>query len=134
PDIQAWISGQANYGWVMPGWFTNRDGTAFSPGEATNLVDRPRLRVLWLPPGVSTASFRQGVNGYTGTVDTRIRANAADTQFSTVTGVFVDWAVTGTSDNEHVLIRFDNIIGNGASQIPAGATVHAAELDLGATI
>jgi len=46
----------------------------------------------------------------------------------------VDWAVTGTSDNEHVLIRFDNIMGSSASQVPAGATVHAAELDLGATI
>ena len=29
-----------------------------------------------------------------------------------------------------VLIRFDNIIGSGAGQVPAGATIHAAILEL----
>jgi hypothetical protein len=134
PDIQAWLGGEANHGWVMPGWIGATDGTGFSPSEAANVSDRPRLRVLWLPAGTASVSFRQDVNGYTGAVDTRIRADEPDTEFSTVPGVFVDWGVSGPSDNEHVLVRFDNIIGSASDQIPPGATVHAAILDLGSTI
>src|SRR4029079_16865883 len=77
PDVEAWRSGQPNFGWVMPGWsaafgFTNNDGTTISPGEAAIEDDRPRLRVLWVPAGTASASFRQGVNGYTGAVDTDV--------------------------------------------------------------
>jgi hypothetical protein len=135
PDIQVWQSGTANYGWVMPGWIGNTDGTGFSPGEAGNISDRPRLRVLWLPAGTPSVSFRQNVNGYTNAVDTRIRQTTPDSEYSTITGVFVDWAVTGSTNNdEQVLLRFDNIIGSDTNQVPAGATIHAAILDLGSTI
>jgi hypothetical protein len=44
--------------------------------------------------------------------------------------MFSDWAVSGSSDNEHVLMRFDNIVGTDTNQIPPGAQVHAAMLDL----
>ncbi|MEO6034288.1 MAG: DNRLRE domain-containing protein [Verrucomicrobiota bacterium] len=136
PDIQAWQGGVENYGWVMPGWVGRTDGTGFSPSEAPNIDDRPRLRVLWLPAGTASASFRQGVSEYTNAVDTRIRANTPDTESSTSTGVFVDWAVTGATpeNDEQVLIRFDNIFGNGVGQIPAGSTIHAAILDLSSTL
>jgi hypothetical protein len=135
PDIDAWRAGQANFGWVMPGWVGNGDGTTVSPSEAVTISDRPRLRVLWLPPVVTNAFFRQNVDNYTNAMDTRIRLNAPDTEFSTVTGVFVDYQVTGSTQNEEqVMIRFDNIIGIETNQIPFGATIHAAMLDLGATI
>jgi hypothetical protein len=130
PDMLAWQAGVANYGWVMPAWPNNLDGTTVSPGEAAIEEERPRLKILWLPPGQAVASFRQNVNNYTDTVDTRIRQNAPDTSYATVTTVFSDWAVSGTSDNEHVLFRFDNIIGNGPNQVPPGAKVHAAVFDL----
>jgi hypothetical protein len=49
--------------------------------------------------------------------------------------VFVDAEVTGGSPNpEQVLLRFDNIIGSEPNQIPAGARIHAAMLDLSSTI
>jgi hypothetical protein len=136
PDVQAWVSGsESNYGWVMPAWPLNLDGTFFSPSEAPNVSDRPRLRVLWLPAGTASASFRQGVNDYTSAFDTRIRQNAPATEFSTVNGVFVDAEVTGGSPNpEQVLLRFDSIIGSETNQIPAGARIHAAMLDLSSTI
>jgi len=135
PDIQAWKGGETNYGWVMPGWDSRTDGTAFSPGETANISNRPRLRVLWLPAGTASASFRQNVNSYTGARDTRIRQNDPDSEFSTITGVFVDDAVTaGSSNPEQVLLRFDDITGSAPGQVPAGATIHAAILDLGATI
>lgn len=136
PDVQAWVSGsETNYGWVMPAWPSNLDGTFLSPSEVLNVSDRPRLRVLWLPAGTASASFRQGVNDYTSASDTRIRQNAPTTEFSTVNGVFVDAEVTGGSPNpEQVLLRFDNIIGSEPNQIPAGARIHAAILDLASTI
>jgi len=130
PDVLAWQNGDPNYGWVMPGWPGNTDGTGFSPSEAPNISDRPRLRVLWLPAGTAGASFRQGVNDYTNAMDTRIRQNVPDTEFSTVTTVFSDAAVSSTNDPEQVLIQFGEIFGTGPGQIPPGSQIHAAMLDL----
>lgn len=135
PDLQAWASGATNYGWVMPGWSSlpvTPDDTGFSPSEAANIGDRPRLRVLWLPPGTATASFRQGVNDYASVHDTRLRANTPDVEGSALTSVFVDWDVAGnnTDNPDHVLIRFDDIFGSNLGQIPSGARIDAAMLDL----
>lgn len=133
PDVNAWVNGgETNFGWVLPAWPGNRDGTFFSPSETASVADRPRLRVSWLPKdSASIASFRQGVNDYAAAVDTRIRENAPDTDFSAVTSVFVDAQVAAGDPNmEQVLIRFDDIFGSGASQIPPGSKIHAAVLDL----
>jgi hypothetical protein len=69
-------------------------------------------------------------------VDTRIRANAPDTSYGTVTGVFIDWAVTGSTpeNDEQVLLRFDNLVGTATNQIPPGSQIHAAALELAAVI
>jgi hypothetical protein len=134
PDVLAWQNGQSNYGWLMTGWSNNFDGTTFSTSETTNSAIRPRLKVLWLPAGTASASFRQGVNGYTNAFDTRIRETTPDLESSTSTGVFVDWSVAGTNDNEQALLRFDEIIGTGPGQIPPGSRIEAAMLDVASTI
>lgn len=130
-DVQAWVNGETNYGWAWPTWIgAGTDGMGFSPSEATNVDVRPRLRVLWVPTNTPTASFRQDVNGYTNVHDTRLRADTPDVEGSTLTSAFVDW--TGSKD--HVLIRFDDIIGSNPGQIPAGARVEAAMLDLATVV
>jgi hypothetical protein len=131
-DVQAWANGTNNYGWVMSTWEGGENGTAFSPCETTNVVLRPRLRVGWLPPSESVASFQQGTNGYTGTVDTQVRLVAPDTSFAANTTLSPDPLVSATPipNPNHVLIRFDNIIGLGADQVPPGATIHAAILEV----
>ena len=136
PDVQAWVNSlDPNYGWVMPGWSLRTDGTGFSPSEAPVVSDRPRLRVLWVPQGTPNLSFRQNVNDYTGARDTRLRENTPDTAGGTLVSAFVDWAVTGATQNvDQVLIRFEDIIGSASGQIPSGAQVHAAILDLTANI
>lgn len=137
PDVQSWVNGEANHGWVMPGWYLsgNADATIFAPSESTNVVQRPRLVVKWIPADIASASFRQGVNDYTGAVDTRIRQFNPDTEYSTIDGIFVDYEVTtGMEDPEHAFIRFDEIIGAGEGQIPPGSTIHAAILDLASII
>jgi hypothetical protein len=79
------------------------------------------------------ASFRQNVNGYTNAVDTSVRSDTPDASAANAATVFVDWAITGTTNNEQVLMRFDKMIGSGANQIPAGSQVHAAVLNLAST-
>jgi len=140
-DVQAWVSGTNNYGWGMPSWNSEinpswgngTDGLGFRCCETPNIDDRPRLRVLWVPAGsVSTASFRQNVNGYTSAADTRLRQTAPDTSATTATSVFVDWDVAGSStfNPDEVLVRFDNVIGSNPGQVPSGAVVEAAMLDM----
>lgn len=130
PDVQAWQGAAANYGWVMPGWNGRTDGTTVSPGEASNSFDRPRLRVKWLPPDVSSASFRQDVNNYSSAVDTQVRGSDPDTEYSASATLGVDWTVATAGDSSQVLLRFDAIIGTATNQVPPGSRVHAAVLEL----
>ncbi|HEV8701325.1 MAG TPA: LamG-like jellyroll fold domain-containing protein [Candidatus Polarisedimenticolia bacterium] len=71
----------------------------------------------------STLTFQQGVDGYAGTVDTLIAFDTPDADNSAATTITVDG-----SPLRHVLIRFDGIIGNGAGQVPPGATILSATL------
>jgi hypothetical protein len=120
---------------VMPGWPLNADLTAFAPSETEDINQRPKLRVRWIPEGTPMASFRQGVNGYTGTKDTRIREISPDTDFSTIQAVFIDYEVTSErQDPEIVLIRFEDVVGNEPGQVPPGATIHAAMLDFASVV
>ena len=132
PDIQAWLNGEVNNGWGMPGWIGKTDGTGFYPGETANIDERPRLRVTWVPAGTSVATFRDGVNGYTGQVDTFIRTSTPDSNYVANVTMFCDWSATATGDNDQLLFRFDNIVGSGGTnQIPAGSVIHAAMFDVG---
>ena len=143
-DLQAWVNGTNNYGWGMPSWDSainptwgnGTDGLGFRCCETPNIDDRPRLRVLWVPAGTAVASFRQNVNGYVSAHDTRIRATAPDTSGAALASAFVDWDVagTGTDNEDQILIRFDDVFGSNAGQIPPGSQIHAAMLDLATVI
>ncbi len=137
-DLQAWVSGsEMNYGWLLPTWNTTgtADGTLFSSSEAAIIDRRPRLRVMWLPEGTASASFRQDVNDYTGAQDTRLRMNEPDTDRSAIATLFSDWIVSGnTNNNEQILLQFADIIGANPGQIPPHAQIHAAILDLSCSI
>ena len=130
PDVQIWANGTNNYGWVISGWPFNTDGTGFYPSEADDVTVRPRLHVLWLPPGETSVSLRQGVNGYTDAHDTKIQPSSPDLDASALTTVFVDYLSLTNGDTEQVLVRFDNLLGSGSNQVPVGAQIDAAVLDL----
>jgi hypothetical protein len=138
PDVQAWANGEANYGWFMSAWdvIEGYDFWAFSPSEHTNITWRPSLLVKWVPEGTPLASFRYGVNDYTNTFDARLRGGAnADVEGSALTALFPDYEITTEMlDQDHGLMRFEDIIGAGDSQVPVGATVHAAMLDFSAQV
>jgi hypothetical protein len=131
PDLQAWANGEANHGWLITGWSERRDGTGISPGESADTSLRPALKVTWVPAGVQSASFRQGVNGYTGTEDTVLQQANPDLNLSFDLFAFVDAA--NANNESQFLMKFNNIIGTGPGQIPPGSRIHAASLQLAST-
>src|SRR5688572_20699684 len=74
----------------------------------------------------ATATFQQGVNGYTGTADTYLNATTPTTRFPNNAIVLVD----GLTPIAHGLTRFDSIFGSGPGQVPANATISSASLTL----
>ncbi|MCO6045966.1 DNRLRE domain-containing protein [Aeoliella sp. ICT_H6.2] len=80
---------------------------------------------------VSTANFQNGLNGYNGNFVRRISSQSdQDINGIDYTYFYVDGYNAAGSDDQQALLRFDNIIGNGAGQIPAGATILDARLRL----
>jgi len=79
----------------------------------------------------TTISFRDGVNGYTGTQDCDIRQgspnfNTQNWQFNDV--AYSDAADPGQTNATQIMLRFDGIFS--ANAIPAGATITSATLRL----
>lgn len=107
----------------------------------------PLLAVL-MPTAVANAvtvasvSFQQDVDGYTGTFDHRISSDRIDNPAttrevdgSTVTNYIVDGyaAPSDTSSgslDEQGLLRFDNLFGAGPGQVPVGAFILEADLQI----
>lgn len=82
------------------------------------------LREQWLYT-LGTASFQQGIDGFSGTIDAEIRSDEPTIDHSVDVGLRVDGDLTGQA-----LIRFENLFGNGPGQIPTGATINTAELQV----
>ena len=81
------------------------------------------------PPGTTTYVFQEGLNGYAGTVDTHIRQSDPATPLGAAETLI--WNTDDpppTGADTVALLRFDDIIGNGAGQIPPGAAVVSATL------
>jgi hypothetical protein len=76
-------------------------------------------------PVAVTKAFRQGVTGYTGGHDTWIESANPTTTHGTATTLVADG-----SPSSQGLVRFENIVGSGAGQIPAGSTIKFAKLTL----
>jgi len=100
--------------------------------NASTASDQPKKN-----PGMKVVSFRNGVDGYAGTVDSEIWALAPTT--------ILDGNPNASSDADNdggesqVVLRFDGIIGNEAHQVPERAVVHSARLlvsafDQGSTV
>jgi len=74
----------------------------------------------------TTLTFQHGVNGYTGTADTTLMSGDATGIHGSDEEVSIDAADGGTPN--HVLLRFDDLFGNGAGQIKAGDSIVSAKL------
>jgi hypothetical protein len=100
-------------------------GANSAPGSTTARIDsRPISPAL----AASTLTFQQGVDGYSGAVDTFVASATPAADNSAAPTITVDG-----SPLQHVLIRFNGIVGNGAGQIPPNATILSATLTVNVT-
>ena len=116
-----WKLGVANPGGGPWGWAA--DGAIDEARIYGRALTQPDISALHT---LETTTFRTGVNGYTGTQDTELRESATTTSYGSETSVAVDLDSGGFESQG--LIRFDNIFGNGAGQIPFGSTINSASL------
>lgn len=84
-----------------------------------------------------TCSFQQGVEGYTGTIDTEIWALAPNTILADNPNASSD--ADNDGGESQVVMRFDNIFGSAEKQVPKGARIVKANLyvsafDQGSTV
>ncbi len=87
------------------------------------------------PPGASVA-FQQGMAGYYGTVDTFLQENQPSVNNSLAAELSVDYDDPGGSGlASQILLRFDDVFGDGPGQIPTGpgVTIKWAQLELTTT-
>lgn len=140
-DVKAWAAGETNRGWAILPWTGGTDGWAFAPSEAANPLLRPRLRIEWLPatadPNIKTLTFQQGLNGYSGAVDTYLSEGAPTTAYGTAPVLYMDVTTPDdpppappTLDGFMALLRFDQLFGLGSNQIRPDAQIEAAYLYL----
>jgi hypothetical protein len=98
-------------------------GVAHS-GSAANV--RPLLTAFAGQPNETLARFQQGINGYANAHDTMVQQDSPGSAFGTAATLTVDTVATAGASQS--LVRFDNILGHGVGQIPAGATILSAKL------
>ena len=78
-----------------------------------------------------TVSFREGASGYLGCQDTFLQQNPPNAGTNNGAQASCGWDgddPAGTGLDQYTLLRFDAIVGNGAGQIPPGATITSATL------
>jgi hypothetical protein len=80
----------------------------------------------------TNTSFQTGINGYSSLFDRKIdeRGGTNDQQGAEVTQYSLDGYDGAGSPDAQLLMRYDNIIGNGPGQIPPNATILSANLQL----
>jgi hypothetical protein len=85
-------------------------------------------------PSTETVTFRQGTDGYDGTVDTFLQEAAPGVSNAAAATLNVDDDdPNGTGQDVHALLRFEGVVGDGSGQVPAGASVTDATLTLETT-
>ncbi|HEY1380582.1 MAG TPA: DNRLRE domain-containing protein [Gemmataceae bacterium] len=97
---------------------------------------RARLSALPLEDRVtpSVSVFQQGVNGYTGTLDTGLTQATPTTNRATNGNVTVDFTDPAPATNTaEGLLRFNNLFSDAAGPIPLGAKIIRATLTLSQT-
>jgi phosphatidylinositol-3-phosphatase len=104
-------------------------GASYHSGRANNV--KPIVGPFAGQTPGTVVSFQQGVGGYSGAKDTLIREDQPTTAGGALMTLIVDGdlgTVTGSARQAQALMKFDNLVGNGAGQVPAGAVLLSAKL------
>ncbi|MCE8018114.1 tandem-95 repeat protein [Halomonas sp. MCCC 1A17488] len=112
--------------------FTGEDSLTYRASDGELASDSATLSVTVEenepPPASATLQFQQGVDGYAGVVDTYLHGGSKATSRAGATLLNVDSDDKGNP--VQTLLRFEQIFGSGAGQIPLGATIVSATLEL----
>lgn len=82
-------------------------------------------------PSLQTSTFQQGSGGYTGTVDTQLSQASPGTSFATAVSLNIDGDdPAGSGQDVQTLLRFNDLFGSSAGQIPLDAALVSARLRL----
>lgn len=110
---------------------TDRTGAAEHGGNwvleyATGAIESTPFDASGWAHTLPTATFRQGSGGYAGIKDTYLDIDNPTDPHGDEDNLFAE----GGSENLQGLLRFDGIIGTGPGQIPPGATITSASLEV----
>jgi len=75
-----------------------------------------------------TVTFQEGVNGYSGTLDTELSEGAPGTLHGDNDSIKIDFAPAGSAN--HGLLMFSNIFGSGPGQVPTGSDIVVTDVTL----
>jgi phosphatidylinositol-3-phosphatase len=83
-------------------------------------------------PDVTVRTIRQGLNSYASGADTMLSQDSPAVNNAATHDLVVDLDLGAAAGNQvgQVLVRFDALVGAGANQVPANATIHSAKLIL----
>ena len=130
-SIQRYADGGENTGWIFQhegGFGGPNDGIEWRSSEWSP-AEPPKL-VVTTPIGEFI--FQEGVNGYTGTVDTQVNSGSnAHLVLGNASTFWSDGEDNG-GDNS-AMLRFDGIFGGGPGQIPPGTPIDSAVVVLSIT-
>ncbi|MBN1556259.1 MAG: DNRLRE domain-containing protein [Phycisphaerae bacterium] len=123
-----WQAGEENFGWLLSPHANGTDDLGFNSSESPI---GSTLTVVTLPEGVRRTRFQDGFMGYDGTADTTVRQGDPTTADGDATTGSVDTDTPEIDgDANHMLIRFEDLFGDGPGQVPLSAHVLSATLVL----
>ena len=126
------LNGQVRY--APNSGFTGNDSFAYTVSDGAGGTDQASVAVSVGTASTSSSTlsltFRQGANGYAGAVDTMLKQNRPTISFDDAA---VLRPTTESSRGVDALLRFDGLFGTGPGQIPVGAQIVSATLQLEVT-
>ena len=127
--FDAWRSGTTNHGVALVPFPNGTNGIDFDTSEGSV---PPAIAVRRLLPGVTRDAFRNGEGGYTGTVDFELRESEPNSQFlSTLIATLDADDPSGSGNETHVLIRFEDILSEIGNRAVVRATLTLNGVDAG---
>ncbi|VTS04744.1 DNRLRE domain-containing protein [Tuwongella immobilis] len=130
-SLRNWLNGAAdateanakNLGWGLLPWTSGNNSLGLRSSESTS-SNRPVLTVSFERAETTVVSFQQGVNGYTGVLDTMLSSKNASTVFEAATALTVAASPPSPSDQYQSLIRFNGV----EAAIPSNSKIYRAFL------
>jgi hypothetical protein len=119
------VTGQNTATWTLHNLLRTIEDTYGTTHSGAAASVRPIVGSFTTDQPIVVRGFQKGVGGYTSAKDTYIDSSAGSTNFNH--GGDAEVWVDG-SPSQQGLIRFDDIVGNGATQVASGTKVLSAKL------